>query len=333
MELHDLAKDHLVTTADATLLGMGPADLRRLVRVGAVRRVIRGWYAVRPPGDEPAPWEDPDPYAAERNWHLIRTRALLLSFEGRVAASHQSALVIHRIETWRSELDLVQLCRTTDDHSRHRRGALIHPACGMDPLALPGGWLTVPPAVAVVQVGMRPLRAGQPFPMESLVAADSALHLGVVTREELDEAVALHTGQRGITAVRTLLAHADGRHESVGETRLMHSLRLLGYDIEPQVWVEREGRRFRVDGQVKGIPLYVEFDGMKKYLKRGPLTPEDEVEARRVLAQEKERHDLITSAGQGPAELARFSWSDLDSLPLIRARMAAARDRLRRRAG
>ena len=127
MELSDLARHGVVSTADARLLGIGTGQLQRLVRAGALLPLVRGWYAVPPGGAEPPPWQDPDRFVAARILHRLRTAALLRSFEGRVTASHQSAVVLHGGRLWRSDLDTVHLTRTHDDHSRHRRGAVLHP--------------------------------------------------------------------------------------------------------------------------------------------------------------------------------------------------------------
>ncbi|MCA0179358.1 MAG: type IV toxin-antitoxin system AbiEi family antitoxin domain-containing protein [Actinobacteria bacterium] len=50
MELHSVAINGVVSAADAARLGIGPYELRRLCALGLLRRMIRGWYAVWPPG-------------------------------------------------------------------------------------------------------------------------------------------------------------------------------------------------------------------------------------------------------------------------------------------
>ena len=115
MELHDLAQHGVVSTADATALGIGPSDLRRLVKAGTVRRLIRGWYAVCPPGAARAPWAGADSFESARLHHRLLTVALLRSFGGRAVASHHSALVLHGVQVWRSDFDVAQLCRAEDN--------------------------------------------------------------------------------------------------------------------------------------------------------------------------------------------------------------------------
>jgi hypothetical protein len=319
MELHDIATDGIVSTREAAGLGLGPPDLRALMASGTIRRLVRGWYAVRSPQDERPPWEGADRFESMRALHRLTTIALLRSFEGRVCASHQSALVLHGVALWRSALSTVHVGRCTDDHTRHRTGAIIHPSCGVDPVTS-SGHLTVPVAVAVVQVGLRPVLGRAAFPLESLVAADNALHLELITRDQLDDAVALHVGHPGIRPVREHLAHADGRNESVGETRLGVALRLLGYESEPQQRRKVGASTYRVDRRIRGTRVVVEFDGMGKYLPAQP-SEVDFAHARAALQAEKTRQDQLVERGD---EFVRVQWRQLDDLPELRRRIEAA---------
>lgn len=325
MDISDVAVDGIVPTGATRLVGLGPDDLRALRRSGRIRRLVRGWYAVRPV-DGPAPWEADTPWEAAEALHRLRTVALVRSFGGRVVASHHSALLLHGVATWRPDLDTVHVCRTDDDHSRHRAGAVIHPRCVGSPVDA-GPCLTVPVATAVVQVGLRPSDGSPARPMESLVAADDALYRKLVLVVELADEVRRHASHPGIVAVRELLRHADGRHESPGETRLAHAMRLLGYETEPQSPVRVRGRRFRGDLRIKGTAVFLEFDGMVKYAPGGVV---DQVAARRALAAERERHELIVDDG---AEIVRVTWPQLDDLRTLGIRVEAAIARWRRRRG
>lgn len=329
MELHDLARHSVVSTGDATKLGLGPSDLRRMVRQGEIRRLIRGWYAVCAPGAPSPPWEGADEWETARSQHRLLVIALLRSFAGRVVASHQSALVLHDLRLWKSDLSAAHLCRTSDDHTRRRPAAYLHPACGAEPVETADGFPTVPIATAVVQVGLRATRDGlPPFPFESVVAADGALHDGLVTKDELEAAVDMHSRHPGIRGVRSLLAHADGRHESVGETRLAHTMRALGYQFTPQVWVTASGRRWRADFVLDDDPVIVEFDGVAKY-SRGLASPTPG-QLRKSFAEEKWREDRLRDTGR---EVVRFVWAEADDTHVVRTRLDAAIARARRRLG
>ena len=320
MQLFDLAQHGTASYADARSLGLDPSDLRRMSARGEVLRLVRGWYAVRPPTADTPPWEGADRFDTARRRHLLRTVALVRSFEGRVVASHQSALVLHGVDLWRADLDIVHLTRTTDDHSRHRRGAVIHPATQLGVHETPAGLPTVPVAVAVVQVGLQPGRSGVPaFAFESLVAADSALRAGLTDPRAIAAAVAAHRGHPGIRAVSLLLKDADGRHESVGETRVAHALRALGYRFTPQVEYVVDGLVFRSDFELDDAPVIIEFDGLAKY--GAGVASASPATLRAALAAEKRREDALRSRGK---QFVRLTWPDLDSLPLIQRRIEAA---------
>jgi hypothetical protein len=327
MRLSDLAEHGVISTADARSLGIGTAELRRRARGGELLPLVRGWYAVRSADDTTAPWEGGDRFETAQLRHRLLTVALLRSFAGRAVASHQSAVVLHGGRLWRSDLGTVHLVRSADDHSRHRRQAVIHPRVGVSPVRTEDGLETVPMAMAVVQVGLTPLSVTDgPSPMESLVAADGALHDEQITQEQLQAALTLHANHPHIHGVRLLLRHADGRHESVGETRLAHALRLLHYRFTPQVKVSAGGRGWRSDFGLDDDAVFIEFDGLAKY--SGGLVNPDPSKVREALAQEKWRQAQLEDSGR---EVVRVMWSELDDLSAIDSKVqrAVARARLR----
>ncbi|NUS01547.1 MAG: hypothetical protein HOV97_03175 [Nonomuraea sp.] len=112
-----------------------------------------------------------------------------------------------------------------------------------------------------------------------------------------------------MATVRAALRHADGRHESPGETRTAYVLRCLGLDLDPQVEVVAEGRRYRADFRVRGTRVLVEFDGAVKYVDRA------------ALFEEKQREDALRRAGW---IIVRVVWSDLSDPARLRRRLANA---------
>lgn len=329
MDLHDLAEHATVATADANRLGIDAYGLRTRVASGHLRRLIRGWYAVCSPDAVRAPWVGEDVFDTERRQHRLLTVALLRSFEGRVVASHQSALVLHDVPLWKADLGTAHLSRTSGDHTRHRTGAVLHPQAPLPPVRTADGLSTVDVGVACVQVGLYPPQdATKRRPFESLVAADGALHNGLLTPEGLDAAIAVCAHHPGIQQVRALLRFADGRHESVGETRLAHVMRLLGHRFTPQVWVTAGGRRWRCDFELEGDPVVVEFDGLVKYSGGGGAATPGAVQAgREALVAEKWREDRLRDEGR---QVVRFVWSELDNHGLIAHRLDGAIARARR---
>lgn len=234
-----------------------------------------------------------------------------------VSTADATSLVLHGARMWRAELGTVHLMRTSDDLSRHRRGAVIHPHLDFPTVTTADGHLTVHPAVAAVQVGLPGATASTPHPMESLIAADSLLGAGKVTKEDLDAALAVMANHAGIGRVRTLLPFADGRHTTVGETRLSEALRALGYEVEPQYEILLpNGSIGAADFRIKGTRALMEFDGMGKYAKdtRG-------AEPMAVLRREKTREDYLRQQGYG---VGRVTWPELDLLKLIDAKVRTA---------
>jgi hypothetical protein len=331
MELYDLADHDLVSTAAAASIGVDSTGLHRLVKAGTIRRVIRGWYAVRAPGRERAPWEGGDSFQTTRLQHRLLTLALLKSFEGRVVASHQSALVLHGVPLWQADLDTAHVCRTSTNHTRHRPSAVIHPPVSDSPVETAEGFRTVPVAHAVIQVGLYPADdAGRRAPMDSLIAADHALHQELITADDLDAAIRQHAHHPGIPAVRALLEHADGRHESPGESRLAHGMRMLGYRFTPQAPLPG-GRGYRGDFLLDEDPVVVEFDGLAKYALATTTAAAGSAAAQRQnLAAEKRREEDVLR--RSAHEFVRFTWHEVGNLGLVRDRIdaAIARARLRR---
>ncbi len=309
MELFDVAQHGVFSAADSDGLGIGPARRRAMCRQGTIRRLIRGWYAAPAP-DGSLPWTVGTSWERAGALHRLTTIALLRSFEGRVAASHYSAEILHDIPTWRADLSTVQLTRLEDDHSRHRAGAVIHPMTDGMTTTTADGLLTVPVAQAVVGTGL--LGSGSPDPgilaMDALIGADHALRHDLATDAEIAEELRRHARHPGIVTAKAFLGHRDGRHESPGETRTAHALRGLGYAFTPQVEVVIGGHSRLLDFLLDDHPAAVEFDGVLKY--KG-----DAVEASRVVHAEKLRESEIRDAIG--CEFVRVEWAGLDRPRLL----------------
>jgi hypothetical protein len=307
MELFDALADEF-GLLDARLFaeaGCTRRQVERLVASGHWIHLARGWYAL---ASAVAPRENESPAERRRREHALLTRALVANFDGRAAASHHSALVLHDLPAFAADLRQVHVTRVADDHSRARRGLTIHQAvvggqnaCGV-----------IAPAVAIAQAGV------VNGAMAALVAADAALHREIVTRHQLDEAVHLLGGPR-IGAVQRALLHADGRAESPGETRLREAVRMMGFAATPQV-VLRDGAFVAVlDLVLNDVLVAIEFDGFVKYGRRNPwtldATPAD------IVVAEKIREDHIRSLRYA---MVRVIWRDLDHLVVLRRRMMSA---------
>ena len=296
MNLGDYAVEGLVSAGQARALGVEWGGLRRQVASGALHRVIPGWYAVTPPQS-----------AAAR--HVLEARAWVRHFEGRALASHHSAVLLHGLPTLGVDLARVHVTRTADRHTRARAGLSVHPALGVPTVTDREGGrakaVAVHVALAVVQTGM------VNGPLNTLVSGDAALRTGRTTRADIEAAVDVLRRMPGLAGVRAVIGQLDGRHESVGETRLAQVFRGLGIAATPQVWV-RGLQDWRVDFMIDGTRVIVEFDGAVKY---------DGPDGRRALMAEKRREDALRELG---FEVVRVTWADLAQPQVIRARITAA---------
>jgi hypothetical protein len=308
MNLASLARDDVVSAAHARRLGIMSAELRRRVQVGEAFPLHRGWYATRRPRDS-------------RDRHLLRTTALLQEYEGHAVASHGSALVLLDLPLEAVDLGTVHLM-WLGDVTTFRSYSRVHVHEAVDAPALPHGELTVHPALAVVQAGLRDVAS-------LVVAGDAALRRGDATRREVAAAVEALRGRRGLVRARSAIPWLDPRHESPGESMTALVLRALGYDLEPQFepgTVGSHGSPERADFLVRGSRVLVEFDGRSKYAAGSPE------EAQALLFAEKRREDAFRRLGY---EVVRLTWADLHRPAELRARIEAAlaRDRSRRHAG
>jgi very-short-patch-repair endonuclease len=234
----------------------------------------------------------------------LTTTALLRHFGDRAHASHQSALVMERLHLLEVDLTRVHLTRVGDRQSRRQPAFTLHPC-----LAVPfTGAQRL--AVAIVQAG------AANRPISALVAADAALARRLVTGLDVRIACTLMARHPGTATTRAALAHADGRHESPGETRLAQVLRHLRIAATPQVTLERGGVRYRVDFLLDDAPVILEFDGKVKY------------ESRDDLFAEKRREDTLRTWGY---EVVRITWADLAHPERILRLVGAARKRSRSR--
>jgi hypothetical protein len=298
--MHAADSHGIVSRADLGAAGLRARDVARLRAAGSLTALARGWYAV-----------GPIPHDDER--HVLTVRAMLRSHEGRAVAGHHSALLMLGLPTLGADLQVVRLSRRTPGPTnttpRVRLGRAVPERLQRSE--------TVAPGLAVVQHG---ISVG---PLSALVAADAALRLVLVTPGDLDEAIDAVRQHPHTAGIEQMLTHADGRHESPGETRLGHALRLLGIRATPQVRLTAGRRTAIVDFLLDDAPVAIEFDGRVKY---GRTADELDPFGRRrpateVLWEEKRREDWVRELGY---EMVRVVHSDLDEPRSLDARIRRA---------
>ena len=290
-ELAEVCRDGVFSSADALRVGVTSARLSAWSGEGLCTLLSRGWWALGVPPDE-------------ETRHRLTTTALLRHFGDKAFASHQSALVLARLPLLDTDLTRVHLTRVQDRQSRRQPAFTLHPALGI-PLTERQRL-----AVAIVQSG------AANRPISALAAADVALSRRLVCPADLTHACALMERHPRTATTRAALAHADGRHESPGETRLAQVLRHLKVAATPQVVLRGDGTHYRVDFLLDDAPVVIEFDGKVKY------------ENRDDLFAEKRREDTLRSWGY---EVVRVTWADLSHPERVARLIEAARRRSRAR--
>ena len=269
---------NVFTTAQATALGVGDADLTSAVKAGLCRHRARGVYAVGPPGDRP------------EAQHLELCRGMLLLYPDAVLAGH-SAAAAHGLALWGVDYAHVLLERPVQRQLR-RSGAVIRPRISEAIVETPTG-PAVPIAAACVRVS---LDCGA---VAGVVVTDSGLHRDMVTLDQIDRELAAHSGQWHIQHALAMRSLVDAGSESVGESRTRVVLAAYGFEVETQC-VIRDGHRVagRADMGIKGTKVLIEFDGALKF-----------ADDPKALFKEKKREDWLRRLGY---IVVRVTWSDLE---------------------
>ncbi|MDX6324376.1 MAG: hypothetical protein QOK15_730 [Nocardioidaceae bacterium] len=272
--------------------GLDDRFIRRAVRSGRWVKVRHGAYTF---GDA---WRTAD----EAGRLVTLTRAVMRETAGDVAASHHSGSALHGMELWDVPFDQAHLTRLDAGAGRSQSDVVHHEGvCSADDLVELHGVPVVRPARAALESS---LLAGVE---RGLVTADSGLHRGLFQRQELldqHEAMAQWPGSQPLHLVTRL---ADGRSESVGESRSRYLFWSQGLPMPELQFEVRDGHRLVgvADFAWPEHRLLGEFDGRVKY---GRLLREGE-EPGDAVFREKKREDLLRRLTGW--SMVRFTWEDL----------------------
>jgi hypothetical protein len=293
----------IVRPRDLMRLGLDHNGRRAVLR--RLHRVARGVYAVKRP-------QSPEQV------HRLRTFAALMGAPS-TAASHVSAAVVHGLPLFRPDLHVVHLV-TAGSSRGARSGVHLHP---LDAATVRVNGI---PATGVARTIIDCARTQSRE--TAVVMADFALHTRMLTVDELQGAL-VEAGQAwGISRARTVVSLADGRAESVGETRARLICHDAGIAVTPQVEVRDDTGLViaRVDLGVDGLALGIEFDGAGKY--RDYVDPDGDPGQKHW--EEKLRNELIEDHGR---LLVPVYWGMLDLPRVFIARVRRGMERARRLAG
>lgn len=293
--------------ADLLAAGYRDDEVRRLCDT-------RGLVSVRP-----GAYVDPADRLLQhpQGRHTLAVAAAAAQLGPGVIISHVSAAVLHGITVWGVPFDRVHVTRPGSAGGRRSRHLHLHvTALDDDEVGLVDG-VAVTSAVRTAADLLRAL----PFE-QAVVVADSALHRGAVTVAGIDAALAGAPRRHGTAAARRALVFADGRSESVGESRSRVRIHLAGIpapDLQVRV-VDAEGRELgRTDFGWREHGVVGEFDGRVKF---GRLLRPGQDAGDAVFA-EKVREDAIRDCG---TRMVRWIWRELEPFDAVARRVRRALD-------
>ncbi len=282
--------------------GFTDAELLRLRRAGAVTTVRPGAYVS---GDDERLREP-----ATR--HALLIGSTLPRLAPGAVVSHVSAAVLHGLPLWKVPLARVHVTRDARAGGRVSGGLHVHVA------PLESADVTSVAGVAVTSVARTIVDLARAVPFEqAVVIADGALAARLVRPDELLVVRDRSSRRHGGAAARRVLAFADGRSESVGESRSRVALWRSGLPTPVPQWEVRSTNGTFVGRADFGWPeLHTvgEFDGRVKYgrLLRPGQQPGD------AVFEEKLREDALRGER---LSVVRWTWKDLDRFDPVAARL------------
>lgn len=252
---------------------------------------------------------------SQREMHRCLIRATVSKLRRPAVVSHLSAAVMHRLPLWSISLGAVHLTRNPLAKSDSTRTLVCH-VCRLDP-----DEITVVDGISVTTPTRTILDLARLISfIPAVVAADAGLHRILTTPDLLAAGLERMTGTRGSRTAARVVRFADGRSESVGESRsrlLLSADRLPPPDLQVAVYADGGYFLGRGDFGYREPRVLGEFDGRIKYgrlLKPGQSAGD-------AVFEEKRREDAIRDAGW---QIARWTWADLDIPGLVSGRMRRA---------
>jgi hypothetical protein len=302
--------DHLVLRRRALTEGWTDDELARHARAGRLARVRRGAYV------------DADLSLGEAARHRLLVHATLAGLRRPAVVSHQSAAVLHGFPLWGVDLSRVHVTRRPPASSEVGRCLRSHVA------RLDDDEIVSADGVPVTSPVRTALDLARTLPLEpSVVVLDAALRSRLAQKPDLERGLVEITGTRGSRTAARAVGFADGRSESVGESRsrvLLHRLRLAPSALQLPITDPTGLLLGRADFAWEDERVVGEFDGRVEYgrLLRPGQDPGD------AVFEEKRREDAFRGEDWG---VVRWTWADLAPGNVVGIRVRRALDRRRRR--
>lgn len=270
-------------------LGYGSRGIRRLLDSGSLVRLRHGCYI------RASHWNAQSPPARSRQLIYAHAHGTRTTSTGSFLYSHTSAARLRRLYLWNVS-DVVHILQKVRPSSeRHGKDVRCHTrAYAEHDVAVVDGLCTTSLERTVADCAMM-LRYRQ-----ALILTDHALRLGADPTALQAMADGLD-GRRGIRTFRRVLATADPRSESAGETLARELIfRLKIKPPQPQLQVSSHAGRHRLDFGWKEEKVALEFDGKTKYFDYAPTAE--------VIFEERQREKALSEDGW---VFVRVEWKDL----------------------
>jgi hypothetical protein len=304
-------KRGVVLRSELLRAGVTPDEVRQRRRRRELANIRRGAYV--------DPLDERLAEAAAR--HRLAIEATVRQLGPGAVVSHVSAAVLFGLPVWGLPLERVHVTRDRPSGARIGRDVHLH-AAALDPdeITVVDGIVATTPARAVLDLARS--AAFEP----AVAVADAAL---AQPRRDLpplatpaDLACSLEHGARrpGTPAARRVVAFADGRSGSVGESRSRVAIEAAGLPSPVLQWeVFSAAGVFigRVDFAWPAFRTVAEFDGRAKYGRM--LRPgQDPGE---VVYEEKRREDALRAED---LRMVRWGWVDIDPFTETAAQLRRA---------
>lgn len=284
--------------------GLNERAVARGLRDGTFRRPRTGAYVAGSVWDR----------ATAEQRYAIKVRAAARQAKTAVVATHASALPFLDAPTWSIDLAEIHLTRTDEKTGRREAGVRQHRGKlrDGDVVEAHGICVSAPRRAALEVATMASAEA-------ALAVVDHFLHRRDFTIEELRSRYedGMDRWPHSL-ATDLVLRLADGRSESVGESRLRYLMWRQNLPAAVPQYEVRDNRGMlvgRLDFALPEYGVWLEFDGRGKYLDY--LRPGETV-ADAVL-REKRREDRVRELTGW--RCLRITWSDLADPEALAARI------------
>lgn len=277
------------TLRELCAAGMGPAELRRRLSAGDVRRVLRGVYVA----------------AVVPDTQALRIRAM----ERVVSAGHivcdRSAAWLHGVDAFaegeRELLPCVETCVLPAHQPTRRQGVAGHTRdlAGYDVQRLGDLEVTTPLRTAL-DLGSGLKRMTALAVMDGLMAAQG------LTADDLRVELPRFAGRRGVVQLRSLIDLADPRAESPRESWIRLLIHDAGLPLPvPQYRLRIDAADCRLDLAYPQLRIAIEYDGEEWHRRTDAQRARDR-ERRRWLREHGWVVFVITKEDLAPAAVDRW---------------------------